>query len=226
MREKKSVIHNLSSILPLISVLNSKEDITLSLSEKNLLVSLKVLRNHFGFRYDILTCISGVDLFNQSFRFCVVYELLTGNILVDPDKDEQNDRNTYHINYCETVSNSRNEPKKYFELRKNVLRAVKVQAVKDVYDTYYNMLTEGLNKAGDRRLLSTPGGAILPSDGYIQGGFKPHISKQKVNEFALQAAKTLDDIAEKAVEMIIPADYRTIAENRQVMKTAGNLGIS
>jgi len=77
MREKKSVIHNLSSILPLISVLNSKEDITLSLSEKNLLVSLKVLRNHFGFRYDILTCISGVDLFNQSFRFCVVYELLS-----------------------------------------------------------------------------------------------------------------------------------------------------
>jgi hypothetical protein len=118
------------------------------------------------------------------------------------------------------------EPKKYFELRKNVMRAVKVQAVKDVYDTYYNMLTEGLNKAGDRRLLSAPGGAILPSDGYIQGGFKPHISKQKVNEFALQAAKTLDDIAEKAVEMIIPADYRTIAENRQVMKTAGNLGIS
>jgi serine/threonine-protein kinase SRPK3 len=46
---------------------------------------------------------------------CVVYELLTGNILVDPDKDEQNDRNTYHINYCETVSNSRNEPKKYFD---------------------------------------------------------------------------------------------------------------
>ena len=54
---------------------------------------------------------------------------------------------------------------------------------------------------------------------------KPNIPRQKVNEFALKAAKTLDAISEEAVEMILPADYRTIAENRQVQKTAGNLGI-
>jgi hypothetical protein len=117
------------------------------------------------------------------------------------------------------------EPKKYFELRKDVLRCVKTQAVNDVYATYYHMLTEGLNKDESNRLLSNPGGAVLASDSYIRGGFRPNIPRQKVNEFALKAAKTLDAISEEAVEMILPADYRTIAENRQVQKTAGNLGI-
>jgi len=118
------------------------------------------------------------------------------------------------------------EPKKYFELRKDVLRCVKTQAVNDVYATYYHMLTEGLNKDESNRLLSNPStGAVLASDDYIKGKFRPNIPRQKVNEFALKAAKTLDAISEEAVEMILPADYRTIAENRQVQKTAGNLGI-
>jgi len=117
------------------------------------------------------------------------------------------------------------EPKKYFELRKDVLRCVKTQAVNDIYDTYYYMLTEGLAKNGTDRLLRNAGGVALASDAYIPGNFKPFIPKQKVNEFALKAAKTLDAISEEAVEMILPADYRTIAENRQTQKTVGNLGI-
>jgi NADH/F420H2 dehydrogenase subunit C len=77
MQEKKTALYNLSSIVPIISILNVKKETILTVSEKNLLLSLKILKNHFGFRYDLLTCISGVDLFNQSFRFCVVYELLS-----------------------------------------------------------------------------------------------------------------------------------------------------
>jgi hypothetical protein len=65
--QKKTFLDNLFSIVPIISVLNLKEETILTLSEKNLLLSLKILKNHFGFRYDLLTCISGVDLFNQSF---------------------------------------------------------------------------------------------------------------------------------------------------------------
>jgi hypothetical protein len=102
---------------------------------------------------------------------------------------------------------------------------VKTQAVNDVYATYYHMLTTGMNKDESNRLLSDSRGTILASDDYIPGKFKPNIPRQKVNEFALKAAKTLDAISEEAVEMILPADYRTIAENRQVQKTAGNLGI-
>jgi len=51
-------------------------------------------------------------------------------------------------------------------------------------------------------------------------GFKPSVPKQKVNEFALKA------IAEEAIEMIMPADYRMIAENRTVQKTASQLGFN
>jgi hypothetical protein len=47
-----------------------------------------------------------------------------------------------------------------------------------------------------------------------------------VNEFALKASKTIDAIAEEAIEMIMPADYRMIAENRTVQKTASQLGFN
>jgi len=118
------------------------------------------------------------------------------------------------------------EPKKYFELRKDVLRCVKTQAVNDVYATYYHMLTTGSSKDTLHRLLYNPtSNTTLPSDAYLANQFKPCVPMQKVNEFALKAAKTLDAIAEEAVEMILPADYRTIAENRQVQKTVGNMGI-
>ena len=50
--------------------------------------------------------------------------------------------------------------------------------------------------------------------------------KQKVNEFALKAAKTIDAIAEEAVEMLLPSDYRKIAEARTSQRTAGNMGFN
>jgi hypothetical protein len=113
------------------------------------------------------------------------------------------------------------EPKKYFELRRDVLVAVKKQAVDDAYKTYYYLLTNGGIKDGSVSIING-----RPSAGHIDGGFKPSMPMQKVNEFALKAAKTLDSIAEECIEMIMPADYRQIAENRTVQKTASNLGFA
>ena len=111
------------------------------------------------------------------------------------------------------------EPKKYFELRRDVLTAVKKQAVDDAYNTYYHLLTIGKLKNGATDLLNGKG-----SNAYVDGGFVPSMPMQKVNEFALKAAKTLDAIAEECIEMLLPQDYRQIAENRTVQKTASNLG--
>jgi hypothetical protein len=111
------------------------------------------------------------------------------------------------------------EPKKYFELRRDVLTAVKKQAVDDAYNTYYHLLTTGQQKDGSTLILN---GAN--SIDYVPDGFKPNMPRQKVNKFALKAAKTLDAIAEECIEMLLPQDYRQIAENRTVQKTASNLG--
>ena len=118
------------------------------------------------------------------------------------------------------------EPKKYFEIRREVLAAVKKQAVNSVYKTYYFLLTNGTKENGTDSIFA---GKV--ADTYLGTrtdgeGFQPCVPKQKVNEFALKASKTLDAIAEEAIEMIMPADYRQIAENRTVQKTASNLGFS
>jgi len=105
------------------------------------------------------------------------------------------------------------KPSEYFELRKRVLANVKKTAVQKQYYIYYRLLTNGSTEDD-------------PDNGSIANNeiFTPNIPKQKVNEFALKAAKVIDQIAEEAIEMILPMNYKKIAENRTMQHTAGNLG--
>jgi hypothetical protein len=109
------------------------------------------------------------------------------------------------------------KPSEYFQLRKDVLKAVKKDAVQEQYKIYYELLTTG-KKAG------STGSIIGTQPNY--GLFVPNMPKQKVNEFALKAAKTIDAIAEEAIEMLLPSDYRKIAEARTSQRTAGNMGFN
>lgn len=119
-------------------------------------------------------------------------------------------------------------PAQYFELRKAVLENVKRAAVQKQYAIYYWLLTTG-NTAADngtdsaRTVVNNP----VAHDDVAQevfALFHPNVPKQKVNEFALKAAKTIDAIAEEAIEMILPMDYKKISDDRQIQNTAANLG--
>ena len=114
------------------------------------------------------------------------------------------------------------QPTEYSKLRKTVLNVVKREAVNSQYAIYYNLLTEGLKTVDNKASVS-----ILPEADYsdaMQKMFKPKVPSQIVNEFALKAAKTIDKIAEEAIEMIIPADWKHIADNRTFSKTKSTLG--
>jgi len=76
MKIKKFVTMN--QIFPVVSTYSSSvgEDI-LIVSNKDLLSSLKCLKNHINYQYKILSCISGVDYINCKYRFSVVYEILS-----------------------------------------------------------------------------------------------------------------------------------------------------
>ena len=63
--------------------------------------------------------------------------------------------------------------------------------------------------------------ARITTDG---GLYRPQMPKQKVNEFSLAVAKTTSEIAEKAIEMILPLNYKEIAQTRMADKTKGDLG--
>ena len=113
------------------------------------------------------------------------------------------------------------QPTEYAKLRKVVLNIVKRTAVNSQYAIYYNLLTEGLTTKDNKPSDSVLAGEF-PEEKQLM--FKPKVPSQIVNEFALKAAKTIDKIAEEAIEMILPADWKQIADNRTFSKTKSTLG--
>ena len=111
------------------------------------------------------------------------------------------------------------KPEAYFELREQVLNNVKTQAVSTQYDIYYHLLSRGTKKDGTPYVVTPTG--MTPD---LVPLFKPCVPLQETNQFALKASKTIDAICEEAVEMLIPMNYKEIAENRLKKRTEGNLG--
>jgi NADH dehydrogenase (ubiquinone) Fe-S protein 3 len=67
----------LSKIIPIISIQNVLSAHIINILHLNLELTLKILKQHINYQYSLLTCISGIDLYNKSYRFCVSYELLS-----------------------------------------------------------------------------------------------------------------------------------------------------
>ncbi len=105
---------------------------------------------------------------------------------------------------------------KYFKLRGEVLKKVKKEACKLQYKVYYNLLTEAKDAEGNRILAGTG----VTAD--VVEKFVPHYPKQLVCQFALGASKTIDKIAEDAIELILPRDLENIAKQRTAIKAKAN----
>jgi NADH/F420H2 dehydrogenase subunit C len=70
-------IKSLLKICPLEKIQIFNNDLVLVVKPSNLLILLKLLKNHVVYQFEILTCITGVDYpFNYN-RFKLVYELLS-----------------------------------------------------------------------------------------------------------------------------------------------------
>lgn len=115
------------------------------------------------------------------------------------------------------------EPKSYFKLRAMVLEKVKKEAVLLQYKVYYNLLTSGENATGTAIITDATATGIGESLTEIM---KPCVPAQEANKFALSAAKTIGKICEDAIEMIIPLNYKDIAEERTRKQTEGNMGFN
>ena len=77
MDPKIKQLEELKEILPLLAYQCLNDEIILVISSRKFLFSLNVLKNHIGYNYQMLTCVSGVDFLGQKYRFCVVYDLLS-----------------------------------------------------------------------------------------------------------------------------------------------------
>ena len=57
-------------------IINKTESIFVILKE-HVFFSILVLKKHIGYQFNLLSCISGVDLLGSSYRFAVTYEILS-----------------------------------------------------------------------------------------------------------------------------------------------------
>jgi hypothetical protein len=103
------------------------------------------------------------------------------------------------------------KPSDYFAMRKRCLQAVKQDAIKNLYETFYTLLSDGV--VGGNSLFKDVDGAAI----------QPKYPTQKISEFALSAAKTLDAICQQAIDILLPLDYKTLASDR--MRKIGEAGI-
>lgn len=67
----------LNKILPIILFQKFNTEISLLVRVKNLLTSLFILKKSMLYQFNLLTAISGVDYYNNKYRFNVTYELLS-----------------------------------------------------------------------------------------------------------------------------------------------------
>jgi hypothetical protein len=103
-----------------------------------------------------------------------------------------------------TYADALTNPARYFEMREKVITSMRDANVKAIYDTLYSALVEG--KDIDNNQICPP----------------PNYPKQKVAEITIQAAQTIQKIFEDAVELILPASYQQIAEQRTVARSKGD----
>lgn len=66
-----------NNIVPFVSFQKYNNENIIVVSLENFYFSLRCLKNHITFQYTLLSCVSGVDLLNCKYRFCVVYDLLS-----------------------------------------------------------------------------------------------------------------------------------------------------
>ena len=93
------------------------------------------------------------------------------------------------------------KPEKYFELREQVITAITENSVEGAYNAYWDLLTDGKY---NNEQLKWPDG----------GDFKPNLPESEVNRFALKVANAIKEIAEEAVDEILPMDVDELAKKR------------
>ena len=93
------------------------------------------------------------------------------------------------------------KPSDYYKIRAETLKALKTDVITAVYNTYYSLLTEGV--INEKNTL---------------GGLKPAYPQQKASQFSLAASKTINEILNSALEIILPANHLDVAKMKLSQK--------
>lgn len=131
------------------------------------------------------------------------------------DKFFLDTNNVLGFGYQEYVAGIRalalSKPAEYFDLRREVLKKVKTDAVANLYKTLFNVLSTGTD------INSRPIGVLGT------GNFKPQYPSQKINDFCIQVASDLADHINRAIDIILPDDFEKLASGKMSLKGRANV---
>jgi hypothetical protein len=101
---------------------------------------------------------------------------------------------------------SLSKPSNYYDLRTKVISNVTEEMVQRIYTMFWELLRNG--KIGATQVTYNN---ILS----VETQFIPQLPEHLINQFATKAARTIEDICEEAVSLILPDDYLQLSQNRQ-----------
>jgi hypothetical protein len=102
---------------------------------------------------------------------------------------------------------SLSKPSNYYDLRTGIISGVTERMVEHTYLVFWELLRNG--KVGDdpTTYKNVTGTRDVP--------FIPQLPEHLINQFATKAARTIEDLCEEAVSLILPDDYLHLSQNRQ-----------
>ena len=115
------------------------------------------------------------------------------------------------------------EPHTYFRLRDQVYTAIVENAVRDAYNLYWYILKDGIAgvKVNDDGSVAVAGSQLkIATEKYKSPSgagefiFSPQMSEAEINQFALEVAEAVKDIAEKCIDKIMPLEIKDLAVRR------------
>ena len=101
----------------------------------------------------------------------------------------------------EVMAIAMSTPAIYYKMRADTLKALKQIVVKQVYESYYNLLTIG--EINGKNTLNK---------------LVPHYPQQKASQFALGASKTINEILNSALDIILPSNHLDVAKLKLTQK--------
>ena len=102
---------------------------------------------------------------------------------------------------------SLSKPSNYYDLRTSVISLVTEEFVQEIYIRFWNLLRNGIVTGSDPITYANVAGAEVP--------FVPQLPEHLINQFATKAARTIEDLCEEAVSLVLPDDYLQLSQNRQ-----------
>jgi hypothetical protein len=101
---------------------------------------------------------------------------------------------------------SLSKPSNYYDLRTKVISGVTEKMVEVIYMMFWELLRNGKIESNQIAFKNLVGDDTA---------FVPQLPEHLINQFATKAARTIEDICEEAVALILPDDYLQLSQNRQ-----------